>query len=275
MSSDRIEVGREDPHDRTRRALGRHGVERLGASRVLVVGAGAIGSEAAKNLAQLGVGRLDLVDFDSVSPTNLNRCAFFTPLQAAAGTPKSVALAEGLARFAPDVGTRPHACRIEEAPDDVWEADLVLVAVDDNAARYHVNARLLGSGRAVPLVDAAMGRTLCQVQALLPPETACLACLWSKEYHERLMSELARESCDEFFLRAVESFPALPVVSSIAGALAAAAVLPFLAGDSGGFAARPGRAIRFDLATGTAFEGEVLKNPECVEILCRRGRQSP
>src|SRR4026209_2444213 len=51
--------------------------DRLKAASVLVVGAGALGNEVAKNLALLGVGHIWIVDFDRIETTNLTRSALF------------------------------------------------------------------------------------------------------------------------------------------------------------------------------------------------------
>lgn len=59
--------------DRTRILVGDEGVERLRAARVLLAGLGGVGSFAAEALARAGIGHLTLADFDSVSPSNLNR----------------------------------------------------------------------------------------------------------------------------------------------------------------------------------------------------------
>ena len=173
-----------------------------------------------------------------------------------------------------DVDLRTHPCPIEEAPETVWEADVLAIAVDDNAARYQINVGVLGRGGGRGIVDAALGRTFCQVRTLEPPSTACLVCLWSAEYAERLFAEILREACDEFFERSVEAFPALGVLSSIAGSLAATRVLGLLSEPEAAFSSPAGRAIRFDLARMETTEGEVLRNPQCVEILCRRRRKS-
>ncbi|MDE2507058.1 MAG: ThiF family adenylyltransferase, partial [Planctomycetota bacterium] len=66
--------------------------DRLAASRVLVVGAGALGNEALKNLALVGVGAIHIVDFDVVEPSNLARSVFFRA--ADAGRPKAEVAAE-------------------------------------------------------------------------------------------------------------------------------------------------------------------------------------
>lgn len=58
---------------RTRLLLGRDGLDRLAAARVAVFGIGGVGGYAVEALARSGVGALDLVDSDTVDPTNLNR----------------------------------------------------------------------------------------------------------------------------------------------------------------------------------------------------------
>lgn len=63
-------------HGRTIDLLGAEGFERLRRSLVVVVGLGGVGSHAAVALARAGLGRLRLVDFDTVSPSSLNRSAF-------------------------------------------------------------------------------------------------------------------------------------------------------------------------------------------------------
>ncbi|MBW1646052.1 MAG: tRNA threonylcarbamoyladenosine dehydratase [Deltaproteobacteria bacterium] len=79
--------------------VGRQGLARLAASRVTVVGLGAVGSFAAEALARSGVGALTLVDFDLVGATNINRQLF--ALSDNLGVPKVKAAAERLRRINP------------------------------------------------------------------------------------------------------------------------------------------------------------------------------
>ena len=72
---------------RTRLLLGRDGLDRLAAARVAVFGIGGVGGYAVEALARSGVGALDLVDSDTVDPTNLNRQIIAT--MGAIGRPKT------------------------------------------------------------------------------------------------------------------------------------------------------------------------------------------
>lgn len=63
----------EDAHSRTRQLLGREAMEKLADSRVAVFGLGGVGGYAAEGLARSGIGALDLIDYDRLMPSNLNR----------------------------------------------------------------------------------------------------------------------------------------------------------------------------------------------------------
>ena len=60
-------------HARTKKLIGEEGLDRLRSSSVLIVGVGGVGSYAAEAIARAGVGRITLMDGDSVQPSNLNR----------------------------------------------------------------------------------------------------------------------------------------------------------------------------------------------------------
>jgi len=266
-----LEVGEDDRHDRTRRFLGSRALGRLRRSRVLVVGAGAVGNEVAKNLALAGVGHLTIVDPDTVELSNLNRCIFFRPGDV--GRKKVHAIRRALRTAAPEVSVEVHARPIQKAPDRVWETDAVALCVDNDLARYFVNARLLGSRPPIPVVNGAMGRTWAEVSVLVPGATACLVCLWSGDYLESVLGEEVRRECDEFFARSVGKFPSISVLTSLVGALSSVEVVKLLARDRRGFPPAIGKRIRYDIRTHELAVEEVVANPECVDAVCRARRK--
>lgn len=102
---------------------------RLRAAAVAVAGCGGLGSSVAVALARVGIGRLVLVDFDVVEPSNLNRQQFFVDQ---IGMPKVEALRANLARINPGVEVQAHAARLteENLPGLLGGADVVVEAFD-------------------------------------------------------------------------------------------------------------------------------------------------
>ena len=96
---------------RTEMLLGAEAMERLCAAHVIVFGLGGVGSWCAEALARSGVGRLTLVDEDSVAESNLNRqvCALGSTI----GRPKAEVMAERLRDIAPDAEIIPVTARYE------------------------------------------------------------------------------------------------------------------------------------------------------------------
>jgi len=279
MFYDRFE---RDRYDRTRRWLGAENLERVRRSRVLMVGAGAVGNEVCKNLGMLGVGKIVLVDPDRVATSNLNRCVFFRPGDHGSKF-KVEAVAERLGELATDTVVEPHPVPIEEAPDDVWDVDLVLVGVDNHYARYMINAKNLSLDPPLPLVNGAMGRDFVSVEVLAPPHTACMVCSWSREFVERVLSHQVRIRCDPFFVDTLPRFPMISFVTSVVGALMAWEATCILVGleewrRTGrwreGMEPALGCFIRYDLRRRQTTTGRIMPNPRCSEPFCRRLRQN-
>lgn len=136
--------------------IGGAGQQRLRAARVLVVGAGGLGSPALLYLAAAGVGTLVLVDDDAVSLSNLQRQVVHATAEV--GRPKTASAAAALARLNPHVRVEGHAARLDAALAArlVPEADLVLDGSDNFETRYLVNAACVAAGK--PLVAAAMSQ---------------------------------------------------------------------------------------------------------------------
>ena len=109
-------IGGDNVRERTKRTemlLGAEAMERLCAAHVIVFGLGGVGSWCAEALARSGVGRLTLVDEDSVAESNLNRqvCALGSTI----GRPKAEVMAARLRDIAPDAEIIPATARYEAA----------------------------------------------------------------------------------------------------------------------------------------------------------------
>ena len=136
--------------------VGAAGQARLGAATVLVVGVGGLGTPVATYLAAAGVGRVVLVDGDTVDLSNLHRQPLFTGFDA--GRPKVEVAAARLAALNPHVTIETHAARFDadNAARLVAEADVVVDGTDTFATRYLVNdACVLGH---TPNVFASISR---------------------------------------------------------------------------------------------------------------------
>jgi molybdopterin/thiamine biosynthesis adenylyltransferase len=159
------------------REIGGPGQRRLGAARVLVVGAGGLGCPALVYLAAAGVGTLGIVDDDVVSLSNLQRQILFGT--ADVGALKVGAAAAALARLNPHVAVEAHAVRLEaaNAAGLVAGYDLALDGCDNFATRYLVNAACVAAGR--PLVSAAMAQWEGQLGLFHPAGGGpCYACVF-------------------------------------------------------------------------------------------------
>lgn len=127
---------------------------RLKSARVLVIGAGGLGCPILLYLAAAGVGRLTVIDADTVDVSNLQRQVLFT--SADAGRPKTEAAAERLRALNPFIEVNPIVGRItrDNAIALVGDHDLVVDGSDNFGTRYLVNDACVLAGR--PLVYGAI-----------------------------------------------------------------------------------------------------------------------
>ncbi|MEN2748979.1 HesA/MoeB/ThiF family protein [Sphingomonas sp. T9W2] len=138
------------------REVGGAGQAALKAARVVVIGAGGIGSPALQYLAAAGVGTLVVIDDDTVDASNLQRQTLFG--DADIGTAKVTAAAQALARINPHVTVEPVPTRIDAANAAALlaGADVVLDGCDNFATRLTVADAALAAR--IPLVSAAVGQ---------------------------------------------------------------------------------------------------------------------
>ena len=170
----------QDRFDRSRR-VGWIDLEAVFRSRVLVVGAGALGNEVAKCLALSGFRRITVVDMDRVVGSNLNRCLFFSGEDARAGSSKAESVARGVERLSPDTRARAIVGRIEQLPGQFYEGfDVVLGCLDNIAARVHANSHAYLARR--PYIDGGMEGLTGKVMVCLPPDGPCIQCGMNKSH---------------------------------------------------------------------------------------------
>ncbi len=156
--------------------IGVAGQEKLKAARVLVVGAGGLGSPAALYLAAAGVGTLGLLDCDRVELSNLQRQVLFD--SAGVARPKAEAGRERLASLNPEIRVVAHALELKAANVcTVFEDyELVIDGTDRLATRYLVNDACVILG--LPLVSAAIHRFEGQVMTYVPGRGPCYRCVF-------------------------------------------------------------------------------------------------
>lgn len=137
------------------REVGGPGQQRLKSARVLVVGAGGIGSPALLYLAASGVGTLGVIDDDRVSLSNLQRQVLHDT--ADIGAAKTASAAAAIARLNPHVKVEAHNARLDagNALDLIAGHDVVLDGSDNFATRYLVSDACYLAKR--PLVLATLG----------------------------------------------------------------------------------------------------------------------
>lgn len=116
--------------------IGEEGQKRIAEGRVLIVGAGGLGSPAALYLAAAGVGHIGIADDDIVSESNLQRQIFYT--EADKGQPKASVAASKLLALNSNIHVQPHLCRIDSsnAMDTVTEYDIIVDCTDNFQTRY-------------------------------------------------------------------------------------------------------------------------------------------
>ncbi len=171
------------------REVGGRGQEKLLAARVLLVGAGGLGSPAGLYLAAAGVGTIGVADGDEVELSNLQR-------QIAHGVPdlgrdKAASLAEALHRLDPEISVPTHP-RVEEGRVPFDDYDLILDCSDNFETRYLVNDEAVRRG--LPLVSAAVVRFEGQLTTVLPGEgSPCYRCLYPTPPDPECATSCARE----------------------------------------------------------------------------------
>jgi adenylyltransferase/sulfurtransferase len=196
--------------------VGEAGQRRLRAARVLVVGAGGLGSPAILYLAAAGVGTIGVAEFDRVDLTNLQRQILHGT--AAVGRPKLESAVERIGDLNPNVRIEPIAERLTSANarEVVRRFDVVLDGSDNFPTRYLVNDACVLERK--PLVYGSIFRWEGQVSLFHPPAAPCYRCLFAEPPPPGLVPNCAEGGVIGVLPGIVGSLQALEGVKWILGA---------------------------------------------------------
>src|SRR5579875_570423 len=225
--------------------VGLRGQRKLKEARVLLVGAGGLGSPTATYLAAAGVGRIGLVEFDTVDLSNLQRQILYTTEDV--GRPKLEAAAERLRALNPEITVVPHPGPLTSANalDLLKEYDVVVDGTDNFPTRYLVNDAAVLSG--IPNVYGSIYRFEGQVTVFAARSGPCYRCLYPEPPPPNLVP-----SCAEAGV--------LGVLPGVVGVLQAIETLKLLLGTGEPLI---GRLVLFDALALRFRELQVRPSPDC------------
>lgn len=225
--------------------VGEKGQQKLLDSKVLLMGAGGLGSPAAYYLAAAGVGTLGVIDSDVVDRSNLQRQILHTDDNV--GVPKVESARQTLVGLNPDIDVVPYNMRLtaENVVEIFSQYDLVVDGGDNFPTRYLVNDACVHLG--IPNVHGSVYRFDGQVTVFSPGDGPCYRCL----YPEPPPPELA-PSCQEAGV--------LGVLPGIVGLLQATEALKVLLGIG---KTLTGRLLCFDALDMKLRELRLRRDPKC------------
>ena len=196
-------------YDRQQRIWGEKGQEHLRQARVLIAGAGGIGSEIIKNLALLGIGNITIIDMDLIELTNLNRQLLFS--NADIGKFKAEIAAKKGLEMNPDLQIQYINDKLQSLPNEVFTKPNVFISALDNIpARIFLNQKAVLLNK--PLIDGGSEGFFGHVQVIIPHITPCLLChdIWSRSdekfkcsyaINPRTPLDCVLEGRDKFYLQ--------------------------------------------------------------------------
>ena len=259
MSAETIDFNERYSRHLLLQEVGVEGQRRLEGSRVLMIGAGGLGSPAAFYLAAAGVGHLRIADDDVVDRSNLQRQILHT--EARIGEPKVASAQATLGALNPR--TQVEAVQVRVTSDNIERlldgVDVVLDGADNFPVRYLLNDACVKLG--IPLVYGAVQRFEGQVSVFDAGrhrgELPCYRCLFPEP------------PPPEFAPNCVEA-GVLGVLPGVIGLLQATEVVKLLLGIGDSLA---GRLLQFDALSMRFRETRLRHDPDCA--VCAVGRPFP
>ncbi|MGV6820815.1 MAG: HesA/MoeB/ThiF family protein [Parvularcula sp.] len=225
--------------------IGAQGQMALKAARILVLGAGGLGSPVLMALTAAGVGHIGICDGDVVDLSNLNRQTLFGMEDL--GRKKAIAAEERLRSFNPHTrfDVIDHPMTAENAEGLFANYDLIVEGLDRFAPRYIINRTCLTLGK--PWISAAVGRFDGQIAMFDPQavQSACYGCLVPTAPTDEAQCEVAG---------------VVGTTTAIVGSLAANEAIKALCG----MPTLVGHMLIFDGKTGMTRRVRLPKDPNCM-----------
>lgn len=225
--------------------VGLEGQSKLKSASVLIIGAGGLGTPSSTYLAAAGVGRIGIVDFDTIEKSNLHRQVLYTEQDI--GKSKADVARQRLLEINPNISVNVHKVRLDSsnALEILGAYDVILDGTDNFATRYLVNDACVLLGK--PNVYASIFRFEGQASVFFAREGPCYRCLYPEPPPPGLVP-----SCAEGGV--------LGVLPGIMGSIQAAEAIDLILGKG-----RPliGRLVLFDALDMTFKELKLRKNPSC------------
>ena len=221
--------------------FGREGQERLKQTRVVVAGAGGLGSVVSIYLAVAGVGKIRLIDHDRVELGNLNRQVLYGDDDI--GRAKVDSAREKLELLNPELTVEAVSETITES--DAFElvdgCDLIVDAMDNFAARYILNK--VAINRNIPLFHGAVRGFEGRATTVVPGQTACLRCVYARAPQP-------------------EAVPIIGVAPAVIGSIQATEVIKYIVGIG---ELLTNRLLVYDGLSLEFMEIKLKRRPDCEE----------
>lgn len=225
--------------------IGGKGQKKLKQSKVLVVGAGGLGSPVAYYLAAAGVGTIGIVDGDAVELSNLQRQILHNTERV--GLPKTESARQTLLALNPHITVNVHQLRLskDNVLDLISGYEVIVDGVDNFPARYLLNDACVMAGK--PLVEAGVLQWDGLVMTIKPREGPCYRCIFPEPPPPG-----AVPTCQEAGI--------VGVIPGVIGAIQATEVLKLLLGVGEGLV---GRLLIYNGLEMRFREVRAERNPTC------------
>ena len=225
--------------------VGEKGQEKLTAAKVLMIGAGGLGSPVCYYLAAAGVGTIGIVDMDVIDLSNLQRQILHST--DGLGKPKVESAKERLIALNPNIKINPYNQKIEahNVIELIEQYDIVVNGVDNFTARFLLNDACVFAKK--PLVEAGVLRWEGMIMTIVPDVGPCYRCVYP-------------EPPPTGAVPTAQEAGVIGVIAGTMGVLQAAEVIKFILGAGKGLV---GRLLTFDALYGTFNEVHIKKNSQC------------